>query len=63
MGYRQDILLTYAPEISHNYKRYPSSSSEINEFTFVFEDLQTTKTQLQTISKFDFGVKYLHDGF
>ena len=39
------------------------SSSKTNEDLFFFENLQTIKSQLQTISKLDLGVKWLNLNF
>ena len=45
-----------------NYKGIRSSSSEVDGSSFVFEEEETIKTQLQTILKLDLGVKWLHVG-
>ena len=38
---------------TNNYKRFQSSISKVNGLSFVLEELQTIKAQLQTISKLE----------
>ena len=43
----------------NNYKRFRSSISKVNGSPFVFQELQTIKAQLQTISKLELDEKWV----
>ena len=47
-------------ETKNNYKLFWTFSSKVNGSTYVFDELQTIKTQLQTIVKLKLGMKWLH---
>ena len=43
---------------TNNFKRFRSSSLDANVSSFIFEELQAIKAQLQTILNLDLGVKW-----
>ena len=54
---------TNEKKTTNNYKRFRSSISNVNGSSFIFEELQSIKAQLQTISELELGGKWVRVRF